>query len=93
MYRGSFSPIKCKNLMKQPIMISQGVHQSNVLSTLLSNIFINDIGDEMCVNDVSILHDTRVSHLLYADLVLFSISETGLQSNIDQVCEFFKKWC
>ena len=66
-------------------MISQGVHQGNVLSTLLFNIFLNDIGDEMCVTDVLILHDTRISHLLYADdLVLLSTSETGLQRYIDK---------
>ena len=54
-----------------------------MLSPLLFNIFINDIGDEMCVTDVPILHDTRISHLLYADdLVLLSTSETGLQRNI-----------
>ena len=56
-------------------------------------MFINDIGDEMCVTGVPILHDTRISHLLYADdLVLLSTSETGLQRNIDKVYDFRKKW-
>lgn len=93
MYQGSISRVKCKNSLTETIMINQGVHQGNVLSPLLFNIFINDIGDELCINDVPILHDTRISHLLYADdLVLFATTEAGLQKNIDKVYEFCKKW-
>ena len=93
MYHVSISRIKCKNLLTEPIMISQGVHQCNALSPLLFNIFINDIGYEMCVTDVHILHDTRKSHLLYADdLIVLSTSETGLQRNTDKVYDFCKKW-
>ena len=58
-YHGSISRIKCKNLLTEPIMISQGVHRGNVLSPLLFNIFINDIGDEMCVTDVPVLHELQ----------------------------------
>ena len=67
MYQGSISRIKSKNLLTEPIMISQGVHQGNVLSPLLFNSSINDIGDEMRVTDVRFLHDTRISNLLYTD--------------------------
>ena len=63
------------------------------MSPLLFNIFINDIGNDLLLDDAPILHDSKISHLLYADdLVLLSTSENGLQSNIDTVNTFCKSW-
>ena len=88
-YQSSASRIKCKQVLAEPILIKQGVHQGNVLSPLLFNIFINGIGNELCVDDAPILNDSKISHLLYAnDLVLLSTSEIGLQRNMDRVYEF-----
>ena len=93
MYQGSLSRVKCKGALTEPISIKQGVHQGSVLSPLLFNIFINDIGDDLLLDDAPILHDSKISHLLYADdLVLLSTSENGLQSNIDRVNTFCKSW-
>ena len=93
MYNGSFSRVKCKKVSSESISIKQGVHQGSVLSPLLFNIFINDIGDDLFTDDAPILHDSRVSHLLYADdLVLLSTSEIGLQRNIDRVNKFCENW-
>ena len=64
MYQGSFSRAKCKDALTEPILIKQGVHQESVLSPLLFNIFINDIGDDLLLDDTPMLHDSKISHLL-----------------------------
>ena len=45
------------------------------------------------VRDVPILHDSNVSHLLYADdLLLLSTDEHTLQQNIEKEYEFCNRW-
>ena len=93
MYSCSHSRIKCKNTMSDPIEITKGVHQGNVLSPLLFNVFINDIGDNFSVRDVPVIHNSNVSHLLYADdLLLLATDEHTLQQNIEKVHEFCNRW-
>ena len=93
MYQNTFSRVKCKHNMTGPIRITQGVHQGNVLSPVLFNLFINDIGNNFNIDDSPLLDGLPVSHLLYADdLVLLSTSDMGLQNNIDMVDRFCKDW-
>ena len=92
MYQGSVSRVKCKQSLSDPINIMQGVHQVNILSPLLFNIFMNDIGDSLQFDDVPLLHDYKLNHLLYADDLLLSTSSSGLQKNIDRVQSFCKTW-
>ena len=93
MYDGSQAKVKCRHLMSDPINITKGVHQGNVISPLLFNIFINDLSDDIIDLKAPILCDTRISHLLYADdLLLLSTSESELQQNINQVNEFCSRW-
>ena len=57
-----------------------------MLSPMLFNIFINDVGDAFSENDVPVLHNSSISHLLYADdLLLLSTTAEGLHHNINKV--------
>ena len=89
MYNYCHLRVKCTHFLSDPILITQDVHQGNILSPLLFNIFINDIGDTLSEFDAPVLHSSKISHLLNADnLLLLSFTAEGLQHNINkaQVC-------
>ena len=92
MYQHPISRVKCKNTLTDSTDIKQGVHHGNVLSPLLFNIFINDISNALSMDDTPIIHDSNINHLLYADDLVFSTTEEGLQRNIDRVHEYCTNW-
>ena len=72
-----------------------GTRQGDVLSPTLFNLFINDIIDQLqnVNSDPAIIDSYKVTTLLYADdLVIISTSPKGLQSCIDVLSNYCKKW-
>ena len=81
------------SLCQIPLTITKGVHQGNVLSPLVFNNFINDLGNFILDTEAPVLYGSRISHLLYADdLLLFSTSTAELQLNISKVNDFCNRW-
>ena len=79
--------------LSSPIDITKGVHQGNVLSPVLFNIFMNDISDRLLLTDAPLINDFKVNHLLCADdLLLLSTSADGMKNNIAKVDTFCKNW-
>ena len=54
MYNECHCRVRCKHFLSEPIDITKGVHKGNVLSPVLFNIFINDIGDMFSETDAPI---------------------------------------
>ena len=84
-YHHSQAKVKCHQLMSDSIDITKGVHQGNVLSPLLFDIFITDLGDFILDTEVPVLYDSRISHLLYAD-------DLRLLQNKSKVNDFCNRW-
>ena len=91
MYTGNKIFIKTADGLLQPIPTSIGVKQGCIFCPLLFNLFINkiaDIFDKTC-RPVKI-NNKEINCLLWADdLVLFSETDTGLQTAIDKVQAFY----
>jgi hypothetical protein len=74
---------------------SRGIKQGDTLSTLLFNIYINDLPEYLSndPNDPVIIDNTQLNSLMFADdLVLMSTTNSGLQQSIDNLSKYCKKW-
>jgi hypothetical protein len=78
--------IKLKNRVLDAISSNLGLKQGCPLSPILFNIYISDLDKYLTDNNRSspTLHDTVISHFLYADdLVIVATSKEGLQEKLE----------
>ena len=74
---------------------SKGIKQGDTLSTLLFNIYLNDLPEYISKdpNDPVIIDNTQLSSLMFADdLILFSSTNKGLQKCMDNLSQYCNKW-
>ena len=87
---------KSKNHLKTDwFSVKSGLKQGCILSTLLSNLYINDLSDTLSKLHKGIrVDDTFINHLFYSDdLVLITESESDLQSLLDVLSVWCGKNC
>ena len=73
----------------------RGIKQGDTLSTLLFNIYINDLPEYISkdINEAVVIDNTRLNSLMFADdLVLICTSSNDLQQSIDNLSKYCKKW-
>ena len=98
MYQGSSLSVKVlQNQLSESFSSEIGVKQGDNLSPTLFNLFLNDLVDSSTFDrnfsDPVSLGSYRFNCLLYADdIVLLSKSEAGLQSCLDSLSMYCKKW-
>ena len=70
-----------------------GVKQGDSLSTILFNLFVNDLPTIFEGNDPVNIHNRKTSCLQYADdLAIISTSPVGLQNCINNLDSYCSKW-
>lgn len=94
MYSNTTTSIKLPTGITEEFDTNVGIRQGDGLSPLLFCLFIDDVSeifDAVCMTCK--IGSMNVSHLLYADdLVMFSETESGLQSCINRLKAYCDKW-
>ncbi len=87
--------IRIKDKITEYFEMNIGVRQGDSLSSLLFNIFLNDLANDLEQNNTfsAKLGHLNIGFLFYADdLILLSESSDGLQDQIDRVNAYCKTW-
>ena len=91
MYKSPNVSLIHQDKISQTFLTTIGLKQGDVLSTILFNIYINDLPRRLpqnsrysdTINDIPYLDDTKINNLLFADgLAFFSLSKEDLQKRI-----------
>ena len=87
------SMVRVNAALSERIDSSYGVLQGGVLSPKLFNSYLCDLGEHLDKSIGVNIHGTKVAHLLYADdLVLLATTAEGLQSQLQNLYNYCKKW-
>ena len=85
--------VKASNNYSKDFSSYAGVKQGCILSPALFNTFLSDLPEIFNKNCSPVkIHDIETSCLLYADLVILSTTELGLQKALDKLYGYCTKW-
>ena len=93
-YTDCFACVNVNNYCTDWFETNYGVRQGDPLSPTLFGLYINDLAESIngCENNIN-LGDFKVNILMYADdVALISDSEANLQSMLNKLGEWCKKW-
>ena len=96
LYSNSTCFIRIGNSQTRSFQYSRGVHQGFILSSLLFNLYVNDLTFSFnnILSDPFVLPSgTKLSSLFYADdLIILSRSKLGLQNCLNSLSSFWNSW-
>ena len=93
LFEKSQSRVRVNSILSDGIDSLYGVLQGGVLSPKLFNSYLSDISEYLAPELGIDINGTKVGYLLYADdLVLFSTTPQGLQTQIDNLFQYCRKW-
>ena len=95
MYTNTTNSLIYKDNITDTFESNIGVKQGDVLSTILFNLYINDLPDVLSFqgSDAVTIHNTQINCLKYADdLVIMSSSKEGLQKCLEKLETYCTTW-
>ena len=93
MFNKSSSMVCVNAALSEKIDSSYGVLQGGFLSPKLFNSYLCDLGGHLDKSIGVNIHGTKVAHLLYSDdLALLATTAEGLQSQLQNLYNYCKKW-